>query len=54
LGILLFSILLLTAACGGKETETSEDILTSLQDKGQVKVGFSNEKPYAYEEVVNN
>lgn len=50
LGILLFSILLLTAACGGKGTGTSEDVLTSLQDKGQVKVGFANEKPYAYEE----
>ena len=30
--------------------EASGDVLTSLQEKGQVKVGFANEKPYAYEE----
>ncbi len=49
-GILAMVILLLLAACENKGIGSSENILTSLQDKGHVKVGFANEKPYAYEE----
>lgn len=49
-GILATVILLLLAACGNEGNGSSGDILSSLQDKGQVKVGFANEKPYAYEE----
>jgi polar amino acid transport system substrate-binding protein len=49
-GILAMIILLLLAACGNQGNGSSENILTSLQDKGHVKVGFANEKPYAYEE----
>lgn len=49
-GILATVILLLLVACGNEGNGSSGDILSSLQDKGQVKVGFANEKPYAYEE----
>ncbi|WP_336825348.1 ectoine/hydroxyectoine ABC transporter substrate-binding protein EhuB [Sporosarcina sp. USHLN248] len=45
--------LLLLAACGNENSgsaATGEGKLKSLQDKGVVKVGFANEKPYAYEE----
>lgn len=49
-GILATVILLLLVACGNEGNGSSGDIFSSLQDKGQVKVGFANEKPYAYEE----
>lgn len=39
-----FSFVLL-AGCG-----SDEDTLSRLQEEGEVKVGFANEKPYAYEE----
>lgn len=39
-----FSFILL-AACG-----SNENTLSKLQEEGTVKVGFANEKPYAYEE----
>lgn len=42
---LIFTFLLL-AACGS----TGEDTLSKVQDEGVVKIGFANEKPYAYEE----
>lgn len=37
--------LILLAACG-----SDDDTLARLQEEGTVKVGFANEKPYAYEE----
>ncbi len=47
--VLLASILFLSfivlAACG-----SGGDTLDKLQDEGVVKIGFANEKPYAYEE----
>ncbi|MBM7607216.1 polar amino acid transport system substrate-binding protein [Lysinibacillus composti] len=54
--ILIGLMLLVLAACGGSEgtTETSADPakskLEQLQQSGTVKIGFANEKPYAYEE----
>ena len=48
--ILAMLALLVLTGCGNGDTEASGDVLTSLQEKGQVKVGFANEKPYAYEE----
>ena len=48
--ILVILALLVLTGCGNGDTEASGDVLTSLQEKGQVKVGFANEKPYAYEE----
>lgn len=42
--VLFLSIILLTA-CG-----SDEDTLARIQKEGTVKVGFANEKPYAYEE----
>ena len=46
----LFGILFISA-CGNSETAgTEENMLTRLQERGTVKVGFANEKPYAYEE----
>ncbi|HLS36469.1 MAG TPA: ectoine/hydroxyectoine ABC transporter substrate-binding protein EhuB [Bacillota bacterium] len=41
----LFISILLLAACG-----SNEDTLSKIQDEGVVKIGFANEKPYAYEE----
>lgn len=49
----IMATLLLLAACGNEKSgsaATGEGKLKSLQDKGVVKVGFANEKPYAYEE----
>lgn len=43
--MLIFSFVLL-AACGS----TGEDTLARIQEEGVVKIGFANEKPYAYEE----
>lgn len=47
--VLLASILFLSfivlAACG-----SDDDTLDKLQEEGVVKIGFANEKPYAYEE----
>lgn len=40
--------LLLLAACGSDDSGKSE--LETLKDKGVVKIGFANEKPYAYKE----
>ncbi|MFD1928027.1 ectoine/hydroxyectoine ABC transporter substrate-binding protein EhuB [Sporosarcina siberiensis] len=50
--VMLFGILLLLAACGSEEkVETDEkNVLEQLQKAGKVKVGFANEKPYAYED----
>ncbi|WP_404454817.1 ectoine/hydroxyectoine ABC transporter substrate-binding protein EhuB [Virgibacillus necropolis] len=54
--VLCFSFILL-AACGSEESsgsdgegEGSENLLTTLKEKGTVTVGFANEKPYAYQE----
>lgn len=55
--MLFFSIILL-AACGsddtaddgGGDTDNGDDgLLAELQEKGVVKIGFANEKPYGYE-----
>src|SRR5690625_2009512 len=43
--MLVFSFALL-AACGS----TGEDTLARVKEDGVVKIGFANEKPYAYEE----
>lgn len=43
--MILLSLVLL-AACGS----TGEDTLSKIQEEGVVKIGFANEKPYAYEE----
>ncbi|MBB4826070.1 polar amino acid transport system substrate-binding protein [Sporosarcina luteola] len=51
--VLAMGVVLLLAACskGNSNSSAAEgDLLKSLQDKGVVKVGFANEKPYAYEE----
>lgn len=42
----LLSSFLILAACGA----TGEDTLSRVQKEGIVKIGFANEKPYAYEE----
>ncbi|MGG0668046.1 ectoine/hydroxyectoine ABC transporter substrate-binding protein EhuB [Lederbergia citrisecunda] len=41
---------LLVSACDSGESTSGGSTLESLQEKGVVKVGFANEKPYAYEE----
>lgn len=58
---MVVGLIAVLAACGsssdsdeagsdeGKETEET-GLLEELQEKGTVKVGFANEKPYAYEE----
>lgn len=50
--MLMSAILLIVAACGNGENDSSEgkNVLEELQEKGKVTVGFANEKPYAYEE----
>lgn len=52
LAIMMFALLLLVAACGNGDGNSSGDksVLEELQEKGKVTVGFANEKPYAYEE----
>ncbi|WP_438318778.1 ectoine/hydroxyectoine ABC transporter substrate-binding protein EhuB [Sporosarcina sp. FA9] len=52
LALSVFSILLLVAACGsgGSKDSSSESVLEKLKKVGKVKVGFANEKPYAYED----
>lgn len=53
-GIMAVMMLLLLAACGGGDSDSessgSGNKLDELKDKGVVRVGFANEKPYAYEE----
>ncbi|MGN7387607.1 ectoine/hydroxyectoine ABC transporter substrate-binding protein EhuB [Sporosarcina sp. SAFN-015] len=49
IGILAI-VLVLLAACSSEDSASGEGVLNSLQEKGVVKVGFANEKPYAYEE----
>lgn len=56
--IITMAIILILAACGSKDSDGSTNgskdgesgLLAKLQEKGTVKVGFANEKPYAYEE----
>lgn len=54
LRILAVLMLLLLAACGNGESNSGASgdgsKLDQLKDKGVVRVGFANEKPYAYEE----
>lgn len=52
------AVILVLAACGsdndsssGEEGDSGDDgLLAKLQEKGTIKVGFANEKPYAYED----
>ncbi|WP_025785704.1 ectoine/hydroxyectoine ABC transporter substrate-binding protein EhuB [Sporosarcina sp. D27] len=46
-GFLALMLLVVLAACG---KDSSGSKLEDLKEKGVVKVGFANEKPYAYEE----
>ncbi|MGN7408062.1 ectoine/hydroxyectoine ABC transporter substrate-binding protein EhuB [Sporosarcina sp. SAFN-010] len=46
-GFLAIMMLVVLAACGKEESGSK---LEDLKEKGVVKVGFANEKPYAYEE----
>lgn len=51
--ILAMAVVLILAACGSKEGSSAsgdKGLLDSLRDKGVVKVGFANEKPYAFED----
>nr|WP_317944419.1 ectoine/hydroxyectoine ABC transporter substrate-binding protein EhuB [Sporosarcina saromensis] len=48
--ILAMVLVGILAACGNDSSADGEDLLQSLQDKGVVKVGFANEKPYAFED----
>ncbi|WP_414714857.1 ectoine/hydroxyectoine ABC transporter substrate-binding protein EhuB [Sporosarcina koreensis] len=50
IGILVIVMALLVSACDSGESTSGGSTLESLQEKGVVKVGFANEKPYAYEE----
>ncbi|MCM3756160.1 ectoine/hydroxyectoine ABC transporter substrate-binding protein EhuB [Sporosarcina aquimarina] len=46
-GFMAIMLLVVLAACG---KDSSGSKLEDLKEKGVVKVGFANEKPYAYEE----
>ena len=50
ISILGLALLVILAACGKDDSAAGEGLLSSLQDKGVVKIGFANEKPYAFEE----
>src|SRR5699024_246674 len=50
----LFASILVLAACGSSDEdansgEEEKSLLAELQEKGTIKVGFANEKPYGYE-----
>jgi len=61
---MLLGLLFLIAACGDEDTSSADadkdsdageattetGLLEKLQEEGTIKVGFANEKPYAYEE----
>ena len=47
LGFMALMLLVVLAACGN---DSGGSKLDDLKEKGVVKVGFANEKPYAYEE----
>ncbi len=46
-GFMAIMMLVVLAACGNEESGSK---LEGLKEEGVVKVGFANEKPYAYEE----
>ncbi len=55
ISILCFATILLAACGNGKDEEKSgttkgNNALEALQEKGTVKIGFANEKPYAYQD----
>lgn len=50
ISILVVAMAIILTACGNGDSASGESVLKSLQEKGVVKVGFANEKPYAYEE----
>lgn len=52
ISILVMVFVLILAACGkdGSSGVGEKGLLKSLQEKGVVKVGFANEKPYAFED----
>lgn len=49
---MVMAVVLIIGACGSDEKNSSDgkSLLEELQEKGEIKVGFANEKPYAYEE----
>lgn len=50
-GIIFIALLsVVLAACGGNNDGDGEDRIAKLKEKGEITVGFANEKPYAYEE----
>jgi polar amino acid transport system substrate-binding protein len=48
--ILLLLSLFGLVSCSASESSSSGNALEELREKGVVRVGFANEKPYAYEE----
>lgn len=54
IGLISLVIVLMLAACGsgdgGSANGKEGNKLEALQEQGSVKIGFANEKPYAYEE----
>lgn len=50
ISILALFLVGILAACGNDSGAKGEGLLESLQEKGVVKVGFANEKPYAFED----
>jgi polar amino acid transport system substrate-binding protein len=48
--ILLLLSLFGLVGCSSNESSSNGDALEELREKGVVRVGFANEKPYAYEE----
>lgn len=49
---MVMAVALIIGACGsdGENSSGGKSLLEELQEKGEIKVGFANEKPYAYEE----
>ncbi|BAQ10929.1 ABC transporter [Bacillus sp. OxB-1] len=54
IGLISLVIVLVLAACGSGDAGSANgkegNKLEALQEQGSVKIGFANEKPYAYEE----
>nr|WP_106781228.1 ectoine/hydroxyectoine ABC transporter substrate-binding protein EhuB [Lysinibacillus timonensis] len=48
--IYLSVFVIILAACGSDQTSADGNRLEELKNSGTVKIGFANEKPYAYEE----
>lgn len=54
IGLISLVMVLVLAACGSGDAGSANgkegNKLETLQEQGSVKIGFANEKPYAYEE----